>query len=593
MEANMGRKETTGAQAEPRLPEGGPRVRLAAPAEQPTAHLESYQPVTLIGSRRDCDLFINHNDVSRIHCALVNTGRALIATDLCSRTGTFLNGQPISVAVLRPGDEFRVGSVPVEVQIPAAPDSSAAVDTNDSHTTLPAPLRLTGPQHQRELTTLPAVIGRRRACQVVLNAPDVSPAHALLFTIEGQPAIFDLGSRSGTFLNSERVTLAWLNDGDRLCIGGEELSLDWEGSHPAEHPASSTEAANAAAPTGTDAAIPGQLDDLEDLACLVEGLKAQISTSQAQLRERAAALDQRETRLVVRTTALEDERARLTVEKQRLEREADELHAAKSGLAEEREGSDARRADFERQRTEFETQRAEFEGERTELEAQRADFEHERTKLETQSAESERERTQFETQRAEVERERTEFETQRTELQRERTELHSQRGEFEHERTQLEAQQADLERQRTEFQNQQAESEHQRAQLDSERAALEQRLAEHETAANQLQAREAALDERQATLSAAELELASKETELAQREAANADAARRIARFKDALNEARRVLGSVDRRSEQSALGSGNDKGASAGYDPAANGDLPAPLVDQPLFTSPDSTAHQ
>jgi len=490
----MGRNKKTPARAEPTLPAGRPRVSLAAPAGQPTAHFEASRPVTLIGSRRDCDLFICMDDVSKVHCALVNSGSAIIATDLCSRCGTFVNGERFSVAALHPGDELHIGSVPVEVRFLDPPESlpAAAVCGDDAATALPSLLRLTGAEQQYELTTLPAVIGRRHACHVVLDTPDVSLAHALLFTIDGCPTVFDLGSRSGTYLNSVRVTLAWLRDGDELCIGGEKLLIAWEGPQFVECEVSLAEAAGAAESAdvvNVAAALPA--NGPEDLGPMITGLKARIAASQTQLGERAAGLERREVELEKRSAELEQERARLAVEKQQCEEQAAELQAAMSGLEEDR-------ARFEAERAQFELERKQF---------------------------------------------------------------------------------------------------------DSERATWQQRLAEYETMASALRAREVALDEREAALAAAEREVTEKQAELAKRELANADATQAIEQFKDALSAARRAFTSVEISSEQPA-GSGalpvapedpvrecQDEASPAGGGSATRDGLPAPLVDQPLFSGLDPSS--
>ena len=227
----MGQDKKTLARLKPTLPVDAPRVLLTAVAEHVTISTETTKPVTLIGSRRDCDLSIGNSDVSKLHCALVNTGARIIVTDLCTRSGTFVNGQPVSIATLRPADELRVGSEPVGVWFPEPADNLAppSAGENEADLELQRPLRISGAGQSYELVTLPAVIGRRSACQIVLDTPDVSLAHALLFAIQGRTVIYDLGSRSGTYLNGQRVGLAWLGDGDELSIGGEKLSVTFGG----------------------------------------------------------------------------------------------------------------------------------------------------------------------------------------------------------------------------------------------------------------------------------------------------------------------------------------------------------------------------
>jgi len=205
------------ASSKPRLPADAPTVRLYAQGAGTAPEFAACLPAVLIGSRRDCDLYVCHTDVSKSHCALVNTGTAVIATDLASRSGTFVNGRRVVRAALRDGDVLEIAGVRFAVRIASAATGPA------EELKLPVPFTLAGAEHRFELDALPAVIGRRNACQVVIDTPDVSLAHALIFRICGRPVVCDLGSRSGTYLNGLRVALAWLHDGDRLGIGGVDL----------------------------------------------------------------------------------------------------------------------------------------------------------------------------------------------------------------------------------------------------------------------------------------------------------------------------------------------------------------------------------
>jgi hypothetical protein len=336
---------------------------------------------------------------------------------------------------------------------------------------------LGGTERQYELASLPAVIGKRNVCQVVVDTPDVSLAHALLFTMNGCPVVFDLGSRSGTYVNGDRVTLAWLCDGDRLGIGGDELALSWEGPHYQTDDAAA--AAADAMPLADQANGPTAhiiTPGIDDLSAMIEGLKAQIANSQEQLRERAAALGQREAELEVRRAELENAEAGIAAEQRRVEQRASELEIGLSGLRQEQER-----------------------------------FEAERTSLRNQ---------------------------------------HSQ--------------------------------------LEAQRAELQQRVADFEATAGTLEQREIALQQQQAALEAREQKLTQQQAQLAEREAANTQAAQRIKQFKDALIEARLAFASVQTSPDQQA-----DRGSlySTG-NPAPdseNGDLPAPMVNQPLFGGLDA----
>jgi pSer/pThr/pTyr-binding forkhead associated (FHA) protein len=205
------------------LPGHAPLARVGLTgADAPPPH-DTNVPVLLIGGRRDCHVTVSHGDVSQIHAAIVNTGHALILVDLASRTGTFVNDLKVSAATIRPGDRLRVGPMPLGIQFKYPPTA-----TGDPMR-LAKSLILRWKEDEFRLDSLPAVIGRRQACTVLIDTPDVSLAHALLLTINDCPAVMDLGSRSGTFVNGERVTFAWLHGGDDLRIGGEQMALIWTG----------------------------------------------------------------------------------------------------------------------------------------------------------------------------------------------------------------------------------------------------------------------------------------------------------------------------------------------------------------------------
>jgi len=68
-------------------------------------------------------------------------------------------------------------------------------------------------------------IGRGDGCTVMLDSRSVSRLHALIQRKDaGDLALVDLGSRNGSFVNSQRVSFpVVLNDKDRLVFGDQEL----------------------------------------------------------------------------------------------------------------------------------------------------------------------------------------------------------------------------------------------------------------------------------------------------------------------------------------------------------------------------------
>jgi len=74
-------------------------------------------------------------------------------------------------------------------------------------------------------------IGRGDGCSVMLDSRSVSRLHALIQQREeGDFSLVDLGSRNGSFVNSQRVSVpVLLNDGDRLTFGDQHLAFHQPG----------------------------------------------------------------------------------------------------------------------------------------------------------------------------------------------------------------------------------------------------------------------------------------------------------------------------------------------------------------------------
>ncbi len=83
---------------------------------------------TILGRREDCHLRIPTKDVSRQHCALLLEKNKLVAKDLGSSNGTFINGKRIAESELKAGDRLRLGPVTFVVQIDGKPAKVTAED---------------------------------------------------------------------------------------------------------------------------------------------------------------------------------------------------------------------------------------------------------------------------------------------------------------------------------------------------------------------------------------------------------------------------------------------------------------------------------
>ncbi len=496
-------QRSTSSSTEPTLAPNAPKLRLRASQLKPAPSGDTGRAVTLIGSRPDCQLVLNKPEISKLHCALVNTRGGVIVVDLCSRTGTTINGERVTRGVLRPGDVLGVGGVAVETEL-AAGEYAA-----ESPLASLRAFRLVGAAGDHAIDGCPAIIGRRQQCQAIVDTPDVSLTHAMILELEGCPAILDLGSRSGTHVDDERVHFAWLRNGQRLAIGGEELRFEWDGPEftppqacapadaavvviaaPAQSPPPAAKLAENA-PRPAPAAPKFELNlaggaDPDDIGGLLGSFHAQVGAVRARLETRAAELHGRESELEKRNRSLADREQALETARVRLgERVSDldaqlaRLNSAEAALAAERKAANAA-AESERGRLE---QRA------TELEQQAQALQAERESLEAQVADLVR---------------------RREELVAAQQAIDTGRGDLGH----------------------QAES------LAAERAALAEQRRTLETDAELLRTREVACDARRRELEERAADLDRQQAALEESRSAEADATRKIEQFKAALREA-------------------------------------------------------
>jgi FHA domain-containing protein len=74
-------------------------------------------PLIGIGRASDNDVILDDPMVSRHHCQLMLQHGAYGFTDLGSRNGSTVNGQPVSQIALGPGDIIRIGDTQIEFQV--------------------------------------------------------------------------------------------------------------------------------------------------------------------------------------------------------------------------------------------------------------------------------------------------------------------------------------------------------------------------------------------------------------------------------------------------------------------------------------------
>jgi pSer/pThr/pTyr-binding forkhead associated (FHA) protein len=71
--------------------------------------------VKTIGRSTGAEFMLDAPLVSRLHCQLSAISDALHVKDLDSTNGTFVNGERITFASLRPGDRLRIGRAELKV----------------------------------------------------------------------------------------------------------------------------------------------------------------------------------------------------------------------------------------------------------------------------------------------------------------------------------------------------------------------------------------------------------------------------------------------------------------------------------------------
>jgi pSer/pThr/pTyr-binding forkhead associated (FHA) protein len=145
-----------------------------------------------IGNSADCDVVVDSPMASGRHCRLTQSREGFFLEDLGSTNGTYVDGIRISSATrVAPGMAITLGQ---SASMPWPSEAATFIH-----------------------------IGRVAGNDIVLDDPRVSSRHARLIFVDGcNPAIEDLGSSNGTFLNSadNRVTrLIRLSSADTVYFG--------------------------------------------------------------------------------------------------------------------------------------------------------------------------------------------------------------------------------------------------------------------------------------------------------------------------------------------------------------------------------------
>lgn len=232
-------------------------------------------PITRILQRlgRDpsCDIFLDDENVSRVHAELTQTEEGIFLNDLASTNGTFVNGNRIhGLFQLTVGDRLQIGphdfllvaeepsrlqatiamndevirhlrlpsadfkpevAVDVEQTTVAAPDAGlkTKIDAlSEAERSLPRLVVENGPKRH---CLLPLVqpeleIGRSPECHLVLPDNQVSAHHAKIVKRKGGYFIYDNRSLNGLFVNNAKVRGVPLQTGDLIRLGDTTIRYE-------------------------------------------------------------------------------------------------------------------------------------------------------------------------------------------------------------------------------------------------------------------------------------------------------------------------------------------------------------------------------
>jgi pSer/pThr/pTyr-binding forkhead associated (FHA) protein len=184
--------------------------------------------------------------VAMSHFRICRDAQGYSIYDLGTKRGTFLNGDRVEKADLRPGDVIQVGDMHLAFLLVdeeshgrlacSAPDSKER-DSQALHggvltktrASQPALIVLDGKDRGKRFALVGKsrfTVGRSPAADVKLTDEQVSPEHCAVESVHDEHVIIDLESAQGTVVNGEPVKKAVLKEGHFIRLGLTMLKYD-------------------------------------------------------------------------------------------------------------------------------------------------------------------------------------------------------------------------------------------------------------------------------------------------------------------------------------------------------------------------------
>lgn len=135
-------------------PTNQPMARLVVLSEGFTglSHELKGEKIT-IGRLEDNAFSIPEPSVSSHHCEVFPRGADIVVKDLNSTNGTFVNGEQVTEAVLKPGQIVRLGQLELRFETGAPPDPSTAKKPLDKTIVIPQGVKV----HELDQGTRPVI----------------------------------------------------------------------------------------------------------------------------------------------------------------------------------------------------------------------------------------------------------------------------------------------------------------------------------------------------------------------------------------------------------------------------------------------------
>lgn len=182
---------------------------------------------------------IDAKTVSSKHAELFFERNDLIVKDFSSTNGTFVNGEKIDKKILRPSDIVSFDVFQYKVTGQGISQTKAAAEISDktqARATVTAEqkgtdakeLVLIGDDGKRfEFGSAGVMVGRDKACNVVIEDGTVSSKHAEIRKENGDWYVKDLQSTNGTFVEGSRIEKSKITPGQQVRFGKKTFRLEF------------------------------------------------------------------------------------------------------------------------------------------------------------------------------------------------------------------------------------------------------------------------------------------------------------------------------------------------------------------------------